>query len=139
MHSGRQHGFAEIQRAADVVAIIEEWLFDRFPNRFQTGKMNDRIIAFASQNRQQSGIITYIDLEKLWPPPADFFNAVEHHEFAVGKIIDYAHIITGFQQLHTGVTADIPGSTGKKYLHAANSFQTWSTGRRFKTEGLFNY
>jgi len=70
-----------------------------------------------SKQGLEGGTITQIGAHKTGLAARNLRHSVKCLHLAVGQVVHHYHVMTGVQQLHTGVTPDVTRSAGDQYSH----------------------
>ena len=111
-----RHGADHAEQAAEVVAVVVEWLGSAFPHGLERCEMHDRRDRMALEKRRHGGAVAHIGaFERDRSTPASQpLQAVEHLRRTVGKIIDADDIETRRPQCEPGVRCDVAGGSGEQ-------------------------
>ena len=92
------HDLQNGQRGVQIVAVIEQRLFDRFTNSLEPGKVNHAGDVVVCKKLVHRGLITAVGLNKGRALAGDFLNAVNDLWRTVVQIIDDDGILSCVQQ-----------------------------------------
>ena len=92
------HNFENGQCRVQIVAVIEQRLFDRFTNSLEPGKVNHAGDVVVCKKLVHRGLITAVGLNKGRALAGDFLNAVNDLWRTVVQIIDDDDILSCVQQ-----------------------------------------
>ena len=92
------HNFENGQCRVQIVAVIEQRLFDRFTNSLEPGKVNHAGDVVVCKKLVHRGLITAVGLNKGQALAGDFLNAVNDLWRTVVQIIDDDDILSCVQQ-----------------------------------------
>jgi hypothetical protein len=111
------HDFKKDQGAGNIVFIILQRHGNRLAHSFQAGKMNNCVDRILLKNPVKQRLVQKINLMKKQLSGAYLFNTPDGFFPAVYQAIDHYYFVSGLQQFHAGMAADISCSSCYKYLH----------------------
>ena len=83
--------------------------------------MNDAANFVFLEDFGEQGFIPHVALIELQLLPGEEFHPVQGFGIGIAKIVDDHNAIAAFQQLQTGVGADIARAAGYKHIHEITS------------------
>ena len=117
LHPHLFHDLGQDQGGIEVVVVIFPGLFHAFAYSLQPGEVDDAGDVVLGKNLAQQGLIPDIALVEFNGLAGDLLHPLQAHRVGVHQIVDDYHAIAVFQQLHTGVGANVPGTAGNQYVH----------------------
>jgi hypothetical protein len=107
------HRAEHTDRAADVGAIVSDWVADRLPHRQPGGKVHHRRGLRRSEGRRQRGAVEDVaDDERDRPRGKRFRQPFDGGRVAGREIVVDDDVIPGLGERFHAVAADVPGSPG---------------------------
>ncbi len=97
--------------------MVNAMLVDAQASPAANGTMNDAADVVGSEDLPQQSFVTDVAFVELDLLAGEFFHTVQALGVGVAQIVDDHHAVAAFQQLHTGVAADISGAAGNKNRH----------------------
>ena len=111
------HDLENSQRGVQVVAVVEQRLFDGLADGLEPGKVDDTGDVIAGKKLVHRSTVAAVCLDKGRTLAGDLLDAVNDLRRAVVQIIDDDNILSCVQQGNGGVAADEPGAAGQKNGH----------------------
>ncbi len=103
---------------ADIVAVVEEGLLDRFTDGLECGEMDDPVDLFSQENgfdEIRIGAVAHVCLRS----GSEYrLESVEYRLPRVAEIIENDRHMSGLRELDDRMRPDISGSSSDKYVHS---------------------
>ena len=84
--------------------------------------MDYRVKGVLLKNRTQLFLYGHVRFVEFRAYPCNLFDFIQCFFFGIIKVIEDNHFMSGLNQFHTGMGADISGSSADKNSHAFASF-----------------
>lgn len=97
------HGAEQAMRADDVVVVVFERFFDGFADRFEPGKMDDRLAIKLAQGGSDGCLVADIALDAVNFFACDGLDALQRFPMTIGKIVEDDHFLTGLEKFDAGM------------------------------------
>ena len=111
------HDLQNGQRGIQIVAVIEQRLFDGFADGLESGKVDDAGDVVVGKKPVHRGPVAAVCLDEDRALAGDALDAVNDLRRTVVQIINNDDILSRVQQGNGGVAADEPGAAGQKNGH----------------------
>ena len=104
------HGLQNRQCGVQIVAVVEQRLFDRLADSLEPGKVNDTGNVIIGKQLIHRGLVAAVRLDEDRTLAGDFLDAVDDLRGAVVQIVDDDDILPRVQQGNGGMAADKTGA-----------------------------
>ena len=112
MNAGRLHRLKKRNRASDVVAVIRKRLLGRLAHSLEGSKMQNSFdLGMLFEYFFQGCEIARISFQRERIPLRQLPHPLEGHGRRIGIIIQGYHFMSGLEQNHSGMTANVPCSS----------------------------
>ena len=111
------HDLQNGQRGVQIVAVIEQRLFDGFADGLESGKVDDAGDVVVGKKPVHRGPVAAVCLDEGRALAGDALDAVNDLRRTVVQIINNDDILSRVQQGNGGVAADEPGAASQKNGH----------------------
>ena len=115
------HDLAERQRRIEIVLIIVHRLGNGFADGLEAREVDGAGNLMLCKDFFQQRLVTHVALDKLYRFSSNFGHTFQAFGVRIAEIVNYNRRMTRLDQLHTGVTANISGAAGHKYVHLDSS------------------
>ena len=115
------HNLQQCHGAVQVVSVILQRLFHALTHGLEACEVNHGIDLVVFKNRAQRLAICTVNLIKGRFTTGNRLDSVNHIRLGVGEIVHNDHIVSGVQQLHHGVAADVSRAARYQYIHVQPS------------------
>ena len=106
------HGLQKGQGGVQIVAIVAQGDPDALAHRLKPGKVDHRVDLVFREGLLQRFAVGHVDGVDLGHFTGDPGNPLRHVPAGVEKVVGDDHVIARVQKFHTGVGADVSGSSG---------------------------
>ena len=111
LHIVGPHGVQQYQCADQVVGIVLQRLSHAFANSLQTGEVHDGVnVGVLGEQGLRGGGIAQVRLHKGDGLAGDLLHPAHGFLTGVAQVIHHHDVVTGLQQFHAGVAADVTGA-----------------------------
>ena len=111
------HDLQNGQRGVQIVAVIEQRLFDRFTNSLEPRKVDDAGNVIVAEDLVHCRLVAAVSLDEGRTLAGDRFDAVNDLRGAVVKIVDDDDLQPRIEQRNGRMAADKSGAAGQKNGH----------------------
>ena len=115
------HDFTEHQGGIEIVLIIVHRLGNGLADGLETREVDGAGNLMLCKDFFQQRLVAHIALDELHRLAGNFGYAVQAFRVGIAEIVNYNWRIARFDQLHTGVAADVARAAGHKNIHFASS------------------
>ena len=111
------HRLAEIDGTRDIVLIIGQRFGNAFPHRFQSRKVDHRVVGLTHKHGFKCFRIKQIGVGKRYFFSRQVRNAAQRLFGRIAQVIHHGDLVPCIEQLQTSVAANVPCTAGNKYVH----------------------
>lgn len=99
-----------IPHLREVVAVVFEGFLDRLADGFRGGEVDHRVEFILFEDLAEGFAVAAVDLDEGDVDAGDLAYALDGAHVAVGEVVDDDDVVTGIDQFHGGVRADVTGT-----------------------------
>ncbi len=108
------HHLQNVHVAYQIVLVVLQRFVHGFTHGLVGSEMNHGVESVPFENAAQRFYVAGVDFPENDLASDDFLDTIQSRGFRVGKVVDNHHIISGFDESHRGVCADVSGTSGYK-------------------------
>ena len=116
VHTGGLHGLQQVDGALHVVGVVVDGPLDRLADRLEAREVDDGLDGMALKGVPHQGGITHIALDEDRPRARQGSDAVDHVGLAVAEVVEQNDLVSGLDQRHGRMAADVAGAAGEKHM-----------------------
>ena len=117
LHAHLLHDLGQNQSGIQVIVIVFPGHGNTFANSLQTGKVDHTADLIFCKDLGQQSFVTNVAFVELQILAGQFLHTLQGLGVGIAQIVDDYNTVAAFQQLNTGVGANIAGTAGNQYVH----------------------